>query len=397
MTLRVANIMEEGRFSGQHKRILAVGKRLRAEGIHTIVYFPRRDSEFFEARLRESGIDYRRMALNRPTKSLPHLARYLVFFFVETLVCCSALRRDRVDLVHCNGSWQIKGVLAAKLAGKKVVWHLNDTKRPRVIKLAFRLMAARMADTFIVASRRVKAYYLDGSRLGKKGFTIIQAPVDTEALDPEAVPVEGLLAGFEGLNIVSISNVNPAKGLEHFVDMAHRLNRANENLHFHVVGSIHENQRPYWKRLCERAESLSVRNLHFHGFTPRVEAYLKEADIFVCSSLFEASPTSVWEAMSMGKAIVSTDVGDVAEMLEDGAGGFVVETGNGAALAEKVQALIDSQALRDTFGRRARERAVDLLGVDRCVGLHKQAYVQAARGCACPPGGTAAGSGETAP
>ncbi len=78
--IRVANVMEEGRFSGQHKRILSVAERLRHQGIETVVYFPSLDSEFFERRLRESGIDYRRMNITRPTKELKLLARYIFFF-----------------------------------------------------------------------------------------------------------------------------------------------------------------------------------------------------------------------------------------------------------------------------------------------------------------------------
>ena len=41
-------------------------------------------------------------------------------------------------------------------------------------------------------------------------------------------------------------------------------------------------------------------------------------DIYICTSNNEASPLSVWEAMSMEKAIISTDVGDVGKFIDDG-------------------------------------------------------------------------------
>ncbi len=366
--------MEEGRFSGQHKRILAVAQRLRQEGIETLVYFPQMDSEYFEARLREAGVEYRRMNINRPTKDPRLFARYLVSFLPEIVACFRQLRRDRVTLVHCNGSWQVKGALAAKLAGKKVVWHLNDTKRPFVIKLIFSLMAALLADTLIVAGNRVKSYYLENGILRRRMCEVIQAPVDTKMYDPAVVTSDGVLAPYKGINIVTISNVNPVKGLEHFIDMARILSERYESLDFHIVGSIYERQRNYYRNLQNRIREYGLGNVWFHGFAANIENYLKEADIFVCSSLYEASPTSVWEAMSMGKAIVSTDVGDVAAMIQDGLSGFVVQPGSGKALGEKVRLLIEDPWLRSQFGIRAREEALKKLDVDACVISHSRVY-----------------------
>lgn len=378
--IRIANIMEEGRFSGQHKRILSVAERLRPQGIETVVYFPTLESEFFEERLRESGIDYRRMNITRPTKELKLLARYIFFFLPEVFVLSRQITKDRVDIVHCNGSWQVKGALAAKLARGKVVWHLNDTKRPPIIKGIFSLCAVALADFFVVAGRRVKAYYLDRAPLRGRPYEIIQAPVDTKKYAPSLLNEKSVLSAFRGLNILTIANVNPVKGLEHFIDMARILSARFDNLHFHVVGSIYERQLNYFRKLEKRIQGYGLRNVHFHGFAAQIEDYLREADIFVCSSLYEASPTSVWEAMATGMPIVSTDVGDVGQVLQDGVGGFVVPPGDPEALAEKVGLLIEDRALRQKLGERARAEAVKSLDIDVCVAAHSRVYRMVANG-----------------
>jgi len=56
-----------------------------------------------------------------------------------------------VDIVHCNGAWQVKGIIAGKLAGAKVVWHLNDTRMPFFIKVVFSFLAVSSCDAFIAA------------------------------------------------------------------------------------------------------------------------------------------------------------------------------------------------------------------------------------------------------
>ena len=48
-------------------------------------------------------------------------------------------------------------------------------------------------------------------------------------------------------------------------------------------------------------------NIYFINSRRDVRPLLKRFDIYVCSSDNEASPLSVWEAMSMKKPIVSTD------------------------------------------------------------------------------------------
>ncbi len=373
-TIRVANVMEEGRFSGQHKRILSVAERLRVQGIETVVYFPKLDSEFFEARLREAGIQYRRMNINRPTRDRRLLARYVVFFLPEVYSLCRRIRKDRIDIVHCNGSWQIKGAIAGKLAGKKVVWHLNDTKRPLIVKWAFTLAAAVLADSFIVAGQRVRSYYLERGLLRGRRYEIIQAPVDTKKYNPNAVSAKGVLSGYKGINIITIANVNPVKGLEQFIDMARILGSRFANVHFHVVGSIYERHVSYFKKLQKRILGYSLTNVYFHGFAARVEEYLREADIFVCTSHYEASPTSVWEAMSMAVPIVSTDVGDVGSIVHDGVSGFVVRSGNASELAEKVGLLIRDGALRKRLGEEARAEAVKSLDVEVCAAAHRRVY-----------------------
>lgn len=366
--------MEEGRFSGQHKRILAVGEGLRRDGVEMIVYFPKLDSEYFEARLRQAGIEYRRMEISRPTKDLRLLVRYVLFFIPEIVALAYQLRKDQVNLVHCNGSWQIKGALAAKLVGRKVVWHLNDTRRPAFIKWIFTFLAAGLADTLIAAGIRVRTYYLQHRLLKEKRCEVIQAPVDTSKYDPAMVACKGVLAAYQGINILTVANVNPIKGLEHFVDMARMLNERYVNLHFHVVGGIYARQKNYYRKLQRRIRGYGLSNIYFHGFVADIETYLNECDIFVCSSLFEASPTSVWEAMAMGKAIVSTDVGDVGSIIRDGTNGFVVRPGSGKALADRVGLLIEDPNRRAEFGIRAREEAVRSLDVKVCLEAHRRLY-----------------------
>lgn len=372
--IRVANVTMEGRYGGPQARIGSIAGKLKRYGIEMTAVIPMNDSEFFYRRLLENGTPVRRMKLHRLTKRGPDLFKFLVLFGWELFSLYRMFREDRINIVHCNGSWQIKGVIAGKLARKKVVWHLNDTEIPTLMRFIFRFVALHFCDFYINAGKRVKAYYLKDPRLWKRHMVEIQSPVDTSIFSPKNVRTNEKIARFNGLRIVTVGNLNPRKGIEYFIQMASLLNKHYDNLNFFVVGSHFATQRQYIRAISDLVKSLEITNVHFYGTSDDVPSIMKAADIYVCPSISEASPISVWEAMSMGRAIVATDVGDVAQFIQDGHNGFVVPPKESAALAEKVGILIENEGLRKDFGARARDVAVNSLDIDICAKKHAQFY-----------------------
>lgn len=113
----------------------------------------------------------------------------------------------------------------------------------------------------------------------------------------------------------------------------------------------------YMARCRALAAELGVAGqVRFSGFVDAMEACYAEADVFVLCSRREGLPMSVLEAMRAGKPVVATDVGGIAEQIEDGASGFLVPVDDPGALAERLAQLKHDPALRARFGRAARAR-----------------------------------------
>jgi len=319
--LKIAAVTEEGRFGGPQRWISAVSGRLKDFGFNQIVIFPALDSDRFYEELSLQGISTKRISLHRLTKEKNHLIKFVLLFIPEIIFLYKLFRKENVDIVHCNNSWQFKGVIAGKLARKKIIWHLHETSTPFFVNIIFKFLASYFCDTFITAGKRVKSYYLSGPGFTQKQVVGIQAPVDTALFDSEKVVEDPVIAVYAGLKIVTVGNINPTKGVEYFVEMASILNQRYDNLSFFVVGPHLDSQRVYSDKIVGLMKKYDLKNLHFCGSSENIPSILKAADVYVCSSIAEASPISVWEAMSMGKAIVSTDVGDVAKFIKDGVSG----------------------------------------------------------------------------
>jgi glycosyltransferase involved in cell wall biosynthesis len=373
---KVANIIEEGRLGGPQVRIAEVANKLKSVGVETTVIYPFINSTRFKKRLDDYQIRSIQLPLHRLTKDWMGLVKYFSFFVYEIILLFFCFRREKFDVVHVSGGvWQFKGVIAGKLAGCKVVWHLNDTKMPWVLRFLFKFLSNWFADGLIVAGKRVRQYYVDSLGVNGKLVYEIQAPVNTAYFNTDNCNYKKQVLKGSGINIVTVGNINPTKGYEHFVRMAAKLNNIN-GCSFHIIGPHLSSQKEYSGKLLKLKEDLGVDKLYFYGASDQIRDILMGADIYVCSSENEASPLSVWEAMSMGKPIVSTDVGDVPYLVKNGESGFIVPCGEASQLAEKVKILIEDSTLRQKFGEKGRQAAVRYLDSSRISELHRSAYCQ---------------------
>jgi glycosyltransferase involved in cell wall biosynthesis len=285
------------------------------------------------------------------------------------------LKKNQIDIVHCNSARQFKGVLAGFLTGKRVIWHLQDTWSPQIINIFF-MTTGLVAKHFITAGEKVQQYYLKSFPFSRKSVKIIQAPVDTSYYNPNFVAIDNRVKLNQAPTVLSVGNINPAKGFEYFVRAVHYLKNNKNNPNFWIVGPHFDSQKHYYEHLQELVKEYNLGNFFFYGSSDNVRSILKSADIYVCSSIHEASPISVWEAMAMGKAIVATDVGDVKHFIRDGENGFVVPTRDPKALAEKIDILLNDSELRESFGVKARETAVEHLDISVCAQKHAEFYRQ---------------------
>jgi glycosyltransferase involved in cell wall biosynthesis len=99
--------------------------------------------------------------------------------------------------------------------------------------------------------------------------------------------------------------------------------------------------------------------VHVLGVRSDVPRLLNAADVFVLSSDWEGSPLSVMEAMAAGTPVVSTAVGGVPELIEEGESGLLVPPGDARALDGAMQYLLDNPDVRTSMGAASAKRAME--------------------------------------
>jgi glycosyltransferase involved in cell wall biosynthesis len=111
-----------------------------------------------------------------------------------------------------------------------------------------------------------------------------------------------------------------------------------------------------------------LRNVEVRTEVPWFElmtSVLPGFDLFVFPTRFDYSPYAVIEAMTAGVPVISTRVGAIPEMIEDGVGGFLIEAGHEAPLADRVSWALDNRHELPLMGARGRERATERYAAER--------------------------------
>ncbi|WP_432710814.1 glycosyltransferase family 4 protein [Pedobacter sp.] len=91
----------------------------------------------------------------------------------------------------------------------------------------------------------------------------------------------------------------------------------------------------------ELRKTFNIRIIEFHNLTrDEVLLHLQSLDVLVMTSLVEGSPQIIKEAMACNRPIVSTNVGDIADLLHDVQNCYVINSFEPAALLKPIKKIL---------------------------------------------------------
>ncbi|MBK8066821.1 MAG: glycosyltransferase family 4 protein [Rhodanobacteraceae bacterium] len=159
----------------------------------------------------------------------------------------------------------------------------------------------------------------------------------------------------------------PKKGLEVLLMALARLSETRVDFVCRVAGSG-----PLLGSLQRRVAELALdARLQFCGHVEDMHGFYADADIYIQPSETEGLPLGLLEALASGLAAVATDVGGTREVLRDGIEGYLIRSGDPAALADALATLIGNKGLRLEMGLAARARVCAEFSLD-CFGRRVQ-------------------------
>ena len=223
------------------------------------------------------------------------------------------------------------------------------TKKAKIIKLIMSVLykiGFMCADTVIFQNSDDKEQFINEKLVRADKCKIVNGSgVNMEKFSFEPYPQQ--------MTFFMLSRVMYSKGIREYLEACEIVKAKYPDIRCMLLGA------------CEGIQdSLSQEDLntyinkgiieHF-GETDTVADYYKQCSVYVLPSYREGTPRTVLEAMSMGRAVITTDAPGCRETVVNGETGFLVPIQNGQAVAEKMIEFIENPELVVTMGKKSSE------------------------------------------
>ncbi len=283
------------------------------------------------------------------------------------------IRRERIDVVHTNTlKAHLIGGLAARLVGRRVVWHFRDILVDPVLRWWLVRLSRLLCDRVLAISGAVKDQFgagypasrieviynaVDGDEVRR-----LATPGDRRAIRRElGVPADARLVGMVG-------QIARWKGQEHFIRAAALLAPRFPDVRFVLVGDVLFDEWIYKTELIRLIRELRLSyRIILPGHHQDGLSHIGALDVMVhCSVEPEPFGRVVIEAMALGVPVVAAHGGAIDEIINDGENGLMVPPCDAGALAAALALLLERPERAGVLGASARavvERRFSMAGM----------------------------------
>lgn len=347
MLKKICYVDEDGRFGGPQQRMLLIASELKKNNIEVEIVIPKDETGIFKKKLIQENIKFHELAITRLSLKPIFLIRYLIFSFFEIIKLIIFFKKQNYDLIQANSTPQFKAVIAAFILRIKIVWIIEDSYFPSIIVFLFRVLVKITNCKIIYTSQRVYDFYFKDKKILNNKIKEIFAPVDMIRFNPDQIfSVPDYID--EGKKIITtVASIVPVKGIEYFVEAAERIYNENPNTSFIIAGPEISSQKHYSKKI--KLMLNDKKYINYIGMCNNIPELLANSDIFLCSSISEAGPMTVYEAMSMKIPVVTTDVGASRQIIKNFKSGIIVPTRNSYELFKATNKILKDKILSENI------------------------------------------------
>jgi GT2 family glycosyltransferase/glycosyltransferase involved in cell wall biosynthesis len=232
------------------------------------------------------------------------------------------------DVVVANTVVSWRAVRAAHSEGKPVIWYLHETLvAVRLIREIPEMRTTLELATLLVTPTRQTARIFEG---------ITHTPIEVVPYGIPAVRVASDNADNRDVTFITLASVESRKGQDILIEAIKELPaKIRKTARFKMVGRHLDPA--FFEKVKASATGLS--GVEFTGELNHAKSLelLAGSGSLICCSRDETMPITILEAMSLGRVIISVNVGGIGEWVRDEMNGLLVERENPRALAGAIE------------------------------------------------------------
>lgn len=207
-------------------------------------------------------------------------------------------------------------------------------------------------DYTVCVSEWVKQYFTKTFNF-ENAIGVLYNTNETKAIvEKSKEAVTDIVFDKECFNLCSVGKVVKVKGFERLVTIHKRLLEDGIKNHVYILG-VGAEQANLEKQLADYGLESTFT---FMGYNTNPYKYVKNCDLYVCSSLSEGFSTAVTEALIVGTPVVTTLCSGMQEMLGENNEYGIVTGNNEDALYAGIKRILTEKDLLEYYSKKAKER-----------------------------------------
>lgn len=271
-------------------------------------------------------------------------------------------QREQVDLVHAHQYTPFFYSLLARLKARRLAILVTEHGRPhpdfpRHKRIAANRLLIERRDRVVAVGQAVRQALILNEGISANRIEVVYNGIDLLPFggaekDRDDVRHE-LGVGHEEMVVIMVARLDPMKDHITAIRTMTSVIRNRSDFKLFLVGEGLE-ESAIRDRIGQAGLESHVRML---GLSTDVPHLLAAADVALLTSVSEGIPLTLIEAMGARLPVVSTDVGGVGEVVEDGSSGLLAPSGDHEALAGHLLRLAADPSLRSRMGQLGYNRA----------------------------------------
>lgn len=345
-------------YGGAQKRTFQIASHFSRRNAH--VYFGSDDdpSDQIVCRLEENGVRH---------ISIPFRSSVCFGFHRSIWKLLSTVKRNRIDLIHCNDRWTAMfSSFVSKLLKVPMIYNA------RSIYLDKRITGRFFGKNIITVSSAVRKNLVDYFGISPKRIEVIYSGTDiihSTALEQEEVKNRFANNGTHRI-VAVIAQLTEAKGHEYLIRALPKVVEKYPDIKLLFTGDGKLKQ-----SLQEKAADLGVAgNIVFCGYQNNVASFIDISVFTILPSLWEGLPGSILESLLLAKPVIASSVGGIPEVITDGVNGILVEPRDVDGLSRSILFLLSNSRKRAEMGRNGELIARRQFSLDRMFKQYENYY-----------------------